>query len=109
MTTLFKREWLEGKEGVGETGGPGIRGKPLTRRGGGPGKSAPNPRIPRSPGPAKSRTRKPPKIPAMADSTPPAPTPAPAPLPTDKKSGRKKKSTPRPVIRILGPKTISFN
>ena len=107
MTTFFKREWLEGKEGVGETGGTGKRAKPPTGETPLLGKSRPNPRNPRSPGPAKLRTQKSP-LRTMADSTDP-PAPAPAPLPTTKKAGRKKKPVPQPVIRILGPRTISFN
>ena len=107
MTTFFTKEWLEGKEGVGGTGGTGKRAKPPTGETPLSGKSRPNPRNPRTPGPAKTRTQKSP-LRTMADSTDP-PAPAPAPLPTTKKAGRKKKTVPQPVIRILGPKTISFN
>jgi hypothetical protein len=116
-TTFFVEKWMKEKE-FEEKGGRGEKGNTgnlvrVSREGRSASKMCSplslSPGFPPDPA-AKPRSRKS-RRQTMADSSNPPSTPPtePVPLPTVKKSGRKKKSPPQPVIKILGPRTIFFN
>jgi hypothetical protein len=125
--TLLVGEWLKEMEslreegGSGETGVPGVLGKPCPRRRsngksprqtpvppGTPG----DPTAPKDPRAAKPRSRKSPAQKMPTEENPPSADTTP--LPTTKKASRKKKTEsvpppPKTVVRIIGTRKISFS